>query len=138
MFPETTAAISKSDSKKAQPRIMVVDDDPDITMIVKRALNIAGYTEVIAFNNPIEVLANFEIGKYDLIVLDIQMPQMSGYDLYRQIRTIDGKVKVCFISAYEYYQEEFIKQFPNDVMGCFVKKPITMAGLIAKIKERLG
>jgi len=66
---------------------------------------------VDVFNNPLESLSSYKAGAYDLLLLDIKMPQMSGFELYDKIKNIDEKVKVCFITAFEEYYDEFKKKF---------------------------
>ena len=75
--------------------------------------------------------------KYDLLILDIKMPDMNGFELYEQIKKIDNKVKVCFLTAYgEGYTEEFKKMFPSSSLGVsFIRKPIRVDDLVKKVKE---
>jgi len=74
---------------------------------------------------------------YDLLLLDVRMPKMNGFDLYREMMKIN-EVKVCFITAYEVYYEELKKDFPSINIGCFIKKPIQIPDLIRRIKVELG
>ena len=117
---------------------MIVDDEVDILLTLRLILEKFGFQNVDTFSSPLEALANFKKGKYDLVVLDIRMPEMSGYDLYREIRRLDTAVVVCFVSAFEDYFQEFSKLFPGDKNGCFMRKPVSMTELLQKIKERLG
>jgi DNA-binding response OmpR family regulator len=109
--------------------------------------------KVRAFTDPLEALSNFkekmqEKNKnnksskdslfYDLLLLDVRMPKMNGFDLYREMMKINDKVKVCFITAYEVYYEELKKDFPSINIGCFIKKPIQIPDLIRRIKVELG
>ena len=89
-------------------------------------------------NNPISAITNFEKGTYDLLLLDINMPQMPGFELYNKIRQIDGEVKVCFVTAFEEYYSEFKTEFPylNELEWC-IKKPVGMDKLIQAVKSRL-
>ena len=123
---------------RQQPAVMIVDDEVDILITLRMILNKSGFPNVDIFSNPLEALANFNEGKYDLVVLDIRMPEMSGYDLYRELREKDRQVVVCFVSAFEDYFQEFGKLFPDDRNGCFMRKPVTMTELLQKIKERLS
>lgn len=70
----------------------------DITLLYKTGLEKNGFL-VDAFNDPFEALFSFKAGKYDLLLLNIKMPKMNGFELYREIQKIDDKVKVCFITA---------------------------------------
>ena len=62
---------------------------------------------VTTFNDPVEALSRFKPGLYDLMIIDIRMPGMNGFQLYHKIRHIDHKVKVCFLTAFEEARGEF-------------------------------
>ena len=81
-------------------RILIVDDEADITLSFSLALEDSGLFEVDTYNDPLVALSNYRPNSYDLLLLDIRMPVMNGLELYCQINKIDNKVKVCFISAY--------------------------------------
>ena len=81
-------------------RVMIVDDEQDITTIFKIGLENNQFI-VTTFNDPVEALSRFKPGLYDLMILDIRMPGMNGFQLYHKIRHIDDKVKVCFLTAFE-------------------------------------
>jgi two-component SAPR family response regulator len=118
-------------------RILIVDDDIDIARFFKLALERAGFITEVSIN-PISALTNFRQGIYDLLLLDINMPQMTGFELYNKIRQIDGEVKVCFITAFEEYYREFKTEFPHlNELECYIKKPVGMDNLIQAVKSRL-
>lgn len=117
-------------------RILLVDDERDINTVVKKGLERVGF-KVRAFNNPLDALSNFEAGSYDVALLDIRMPSMNGFELYKKLREIDSKIKVCFITAFEMYEEEFKKLFPSYQVRCFIKKPIKLTDLIVEIEKIL-
>jgi DNA-binding response OmpR family regulator len=79
-------------------RILLVDDDPDITSLFGIGLEDDGF-EVYTYNDPLDVLANFKPGFYDLLLVDINMPKMNGFELCTKILEIDLNVKICFITA---------------------------------------
>jgi DNA-binding response OmpR family regulator len=83
-------------------RVLIVDDEPDVNLAVKIALEENGF-QVNTFTDPFLALESFrkEAGMYDLLMLDIKMPDMNGFELYKQIKKIDDKVKVCFLTADE-------------------------------------
>ena len=83
-----------------------MDDEPDITGSFSLALEDTGLFEVDTYNDPVEALSNFKSNSYDLVLLDIKMPNMSGFELCDRIKKLDGKVKVCFISAFDPYSDE--------------------------------
>jgi two-component system, OmpR family, response regulator ChvI len=117
-------------------RILLVDDEPDINTVVKKGLERVGF-KVRTFNNPLDALSNFEAGSYDVALLDIRMPSMNGFELYKKLREIDSKIKVCFVTAFEMYEEEFKKLFPSYEVRCFIKKPIKLTDLIVEIEKIL-
>src|ERR671938_1128506 len=123
----------ESDEKK---RILLVDDEHDIALAFKISLENNGFT-VDAFNDPQEALSNFEAGLYDLLLIDIKMPKMNGFELYREIEKIDSKPKVCFITAFEVYYKSLRELFPTMKVDCFIKKPITTDDLVQRIKSEL-
>ena len=78
--------------------ILIVDDEPDITTVLKMTLEDAGF-ETESFNDPVLALDNFRKGSYSLLLLDINMPKMNGFELYTKIKKIDNKVRVCFFDC---------------------------------------
>ena len=122
--------------KPPKGRILLVDDERDINTVVKKGLERVGF-KVRAFNNPLDALSKFEAGSYDVALLDIRMPSMNGFELYKKLREIDSKIKVCFITAFEMYEEEFKKLFPSYEVRCFIKKPIKLTDLIVEIEKIL-
>ena len=119
------------------PRILVVDDEPDIATVIQRALETSGF-QVDAFNKPEEALSNFKAGTYDMLITDIRMPVMNGFELYRQVKKIDDNIKVAFMTAFEVHQDEFRKMFPSTEVRCFIKKPVHMSDLAGRVKEELA
>jgi CheY-like chemotaxis protein len=129
-------------------RILVVDDEPDITLIFAMGLEDNGFT-VDAFNDPIQALSSFKSDLYDLALLDYKMPNMNGFELYREIRKIDHNVKVCFVTAFELYYEELKNKFQTsssitssehkrEDVKCFIPKPVDIDDLVVRIKEELN
>jgi DNA-binding response OmpR family regulator len=120
---------------KGRNRILLVDDEPDNNRIFTITLRDAGF-EVDAFMDPRMALSEFKPNYYDLLILDMRMQYMSGDQLYREIRKIDDKPKVCVLSAYgsEDHKTRFSKiTSSNDI--CYIRKPISLDELVAKINE---
>ena len=113
-------------------RIAVVDDEHDITIILKKALEHHDFA-VDTFNDPQAVLATFKPSYYDLMIIDIRMPRMNGFDLYRELKKRDSGVRVCFLTAFEIYYEEFNKLFPTIDVKSFIRKPISISNLVNQI-----
>ena len=117
-------------------RILLVDDEQDITYSFGIALEDKGFV-VDTFNDPQEALSNFKAGLYDLLLLDIKMPKMNGFELCQEIEKIDSKAKVCFITAFEVYYKSLRELFPNMKVDCFIKKPITTNDLVERLTSEL-
>ena len=118
-------------------RVLLVDDEPDLNLAVKIVLEENGF-QVDTFTDPLLSLENFrkEAGMYDLLMLDIKMPNMSGFELYKQIKKIDDKVKVCFLTAGEMDYEQFRKElFPALDKNCYIQKPIDTEMLIRRLNR---
>jgi DNA-binding response OmpR family regulator len=117
-------------------RIAVVDDEPDITNVLKKTLERHGFT-VDTFNDPQAVLASFQPMYYDLMIIDIRMPKINGFDLYRQLKKRDTGVKVCFLTAFQIYYEEFRKMFPTIDVKAFIRKPVSISNLVDQINAAI-
>ena len=121
----------------ALKRILVVDDEPDISSSIKRGLERNGF-QVDAYSDPEEALAEFKPGMYDLLLVDIRMPKLNGFELYREIKKKNDQSKICFFTAFEVYYEEFKKVFPTLDVKCFIRKPITISDLVTHINTELN
>jgi two-component system, OmpR family, response regulator ChvI len=127
---------SSSYSCGSDKRIFLVDDESDQTLSFKIGLENSGF-KVDAFNDPIEALSNFKTGTYDLLLLDVRMPKMNGFQLYEELEKIDDKAKVCFITAFEVYYRSLREVFPDIKIDCFIKKPIDTEELVKKVRYEL-
>jgi DNA-binding response OmpR family regulator len=119
-------------------KILVVDDDPDITTTFHFALEDTGLFEVETYNDSVEALSNFKPYLYDFILLDIKMPKMSGFELCDKIKKLDNKVKICFISAFDPYSNELKEEFISLKIECFIPKPIQIKELVERIQVELS
>jgi CheY-like chemotaxis protein len=121
-------------------RIMLVDDEADILWLFKMILESDARLKVDSFADPIVALENFRPGLYDLLLIDIAMPKMNGFELYDKIRELDKKVKISFVTASEMFYEEIRKEaFPEfDTTICFIRKPIANPDLIKQVKQVLN
>ena len=117
-------------------RIAVVDDEVDITAVLKKGLEHHGFA-VDIFNDPQAALASFKPGVYDLMIIDIRMPKLNGFDLYRELRKKDSGVKVCFLTAFEIYYEEFRKMLPNVDVRAFIRKPVSISSLVSQVNATI-
>ena len=123
----------KEGSSPYHYRILVVDDEPDILLTFKIVLEENGF-KTDAFNDPILALRNFTAGSYDLAIVDIRMPRITGLGLYEELRKIDNKVRICFLSAISNYQE-FSKYFPTINESQVIIKPVNNQTLIESINK---
>ena len=118
---------------------MLVDDEKDILSTVKRGLESNNTFKVDTFPSGEAALQAFEShpeNYYDLVITDIRMPKMNGFELYKQIKTIDNKVKVCFLTAGEMYYGVYSDVFSGK--NQFIRKPIENKDLIKRVNEIMG
>jgi len=117
-------------------KILLVDDEPDVIYTIKNILEDNGF-QVDTFNDPTTALKSYKSNYYDLVILDIKMPKMDGFELYNKIREKDSQVKICFLTASEMYYEKFRKARSEigKIIGedCFIQKPIKNEDLIKKL-----
>lgn len=115
---------------------MVVDDELDTAFSLKMHLDDSDY-RVDIYTDPVEALSMFRPHYYDLILLDVRMPFMNGFQLYEKLKQIDNSCKVCFITAFEAYYQSLKEFFPNLDVTCFIQKPVTKEKLLASVTEQL-
>src|SRR5919198_5365856 len=118
-------------------RILVVDDEVDITLSLKTVLE-GDQFQVDSFNDPVSAFNSFKVGLYELVILDIKMPKMNGFQLYREIKNIDNKVKVCFLTALSemHDYEEFKRDvYPKAGERYFIQKPVENQTLLKQLNE---
>jgi DNA-binding response OmpR family regulator len=125
-------------------RILIVDDDPDITLTFKKAfeeVNRIGSDKISfhvnTYNDPITAISEFKADFYDLLLIDIDMPKMNGFDFCIKILEIDLNPKVCFIVSAPINQEALRDQYPSLSIGCFIETPVTIDNLIKRVKAEL-
>jgi CheY-like chemotaxis protein len=133
--------MSSNKKRKNNNRILLVDDEPDISLLFKTVLKDKGF-EVDSFEDPQVALSHLKPDFYDLVVLDIKMPDMNGFQLYREIKKIDSKLKVCFLTASEMFYEEYRRKqedIASDVTAVdkdlFLLKPVSNQDLLQKISK---
>jgi two-component system, OmpR family, response regulator ChvI len=124
-------------SQNSKRKILAVDDTPDITLTVKMGLEASGSFEVHTFNDPEVALSNFKPGMYDLALLDMRMPKMYGHELYDEMKKIDGRLKVCFMTATYQNYEALRAAFPTTEIECYIQKPVEIKDLVRRINAEL-
>ena len=126
-------------------RVLIVDYEPDVTLTFKVGLEKYCYLnnddkrrfEVHAYNNPLEALSEFKPNFYDLMLVDVYMPNMNGFQLCEKIVELDVNIRVCFMSAAEVNIEALRELYPKVSFGCFVKKPVDIKCLAERLLEEL-
>jgi DNA-binding NtrC family response regulator len=126
-------------SQGTKGRILVVDDEPDITLTLEAGLEIVGLFDVDKFNDPESALKSFKPDYYSLVLIDILMPKMDGFQLYESLKKIDPDVKACFLTASEMYYGVH-----RGVEHCalnkdvFLQKPISNEDLIKEVNKKIN
>ena len=119
-------------------KILLVDDEPDITLPFSIVLEDNAFV-VNTFNDPLLALSSFKQGLYALALIDMKMSKMDGFELYREIRKLDDKGKVCFMTAFDIQKEEIKAALPtlNEEKPIIFRKPIKLEDLVAGVKAKL-
>jgi YesN/AraC family two-component response regulator len=133
--------VNLSKTTNIPPRIMVVDDERDILSIVKRGLESKNRFQVEIFIDAESALASLKENSndyYDLVLTDIRMPKINGFELYRRIKESNPSMKIVFITAFEINKEEFSKVIPSLDVVDFISKPVSMSTLISKLNSILN
>ncbi len=149
---------SSADTDEIIKRILIMDDNPDITLTFKKVLqapqiddltgerhleaNIAKGKkkisfEVITYNDPFLALSEFKPNFYHLMLVDINMPKINGFEFSAKILERDANPRICFMSSGQINQEALKEVYPTLSTGCFIKKPIMGRDLIRRIKMEL-
>ena len=132
------------DKQRFWKRILIVDDDADLTMTFRAVIedsnndvDINKRIEVFTSNDPVASLSEFKPNFYDLLLVDINMPRMNGFELCEKILAIDINVKVCFMSSGEKNCEALREIYPAISVVCFIRKPVTIDYLVKRIVSEL-
>ena len=124
---------------KMNKKILIIDDEPDVILTLRMALEQNGF-RTDSCSDPTLVYEKFRDGLYDLVLLDIKMPIVNGFHLYQKIKRTDTGVKICFLTASEFYHEEIRKEggYAGFNKELFLRKPIEIAALINNINILLN
>ena len=132
------------DIQRFWKRILIVADDPDVTVTFKVGIKDSNNSaevnkriDVHTSNDPVIVLSEFKPNFYDLLLVDINMPHMNGFELCEKILGIDINVKVCFMSSGEINREALREIYPTRQEGCFIRKPVSIDYLLKRIRSEL-
>jgi two-component system, cell cycle response regulator len=121
-------------SESASARILIVDDQPSNVRLLEHTLKRGGYVEVSSTMDPAEVVALHAQKTFDLILLDLQMPNVNGFEVMKRLRALDGAHAIILvISADPSQKEAALAGGANS----FMKKPFVLADVVARVEELL-
>ncbi|HET9357159.1 MAG TPA: response regulator [Nitrososphaeraceae archaeon] len=122
--------VGKNASKTDTGSILVLDDDFDINNMLKMALQKHGYN-VFGFTDPLLALEHFRINHstYSLVISDLRMPVMNGFEFIKQVKKMNPKIKVLLMTAFEINEMEFTTILPKPKVDGFIQKPISIRKL---------
>ena len=126
-----------SSEPQQHKRILVVDDNPDIVFTLRVGLESDPTMQVFGFDNPVTALVEFKPNFYDLLLIDVNMPLLDGFQLAQNLVRRDLNVRVCFMTAGEINMDAAREVHPLKSIGCFIKKPIATEQLIRRIRAEL-
>ena len=123
-------------NNQRKKKILFVNDDADTTAVMKVGLNRHGF-DVDTYVDSKLALQNFKAGEYDLLLLDVLMKGIDGFELYDKMRKIDENIQICFISASNMFYEKYKRSYPGIQKECFIQKPIKIKELANTIESIL-
>ena len=137
VFSEEKESNQQKVQANKRKRILLVDDEYDVNLAMKVVLDENGF-KVDSYTDPSEALENFTPGLYDLVILDVKMPEMDGFNLYEKIRKLDDNVNICFLTASDDVHYEILKKhYPHINENCVIHKPVDNESLLRQIKSVL-
>jgi CheY-like chemotaxis protein len=138
------SAVVIKDQQRLWKRILIVDDDADVTTTFRAVIedsnndvDVNKRIEVFTSNDPVASLSEFRPNFYDLLLVDINMPYMNGFELCEKILAIDINVRFCFMSNGEINREALREIYPTRQEGCFIRKPVSIDFLVKRIRSEL-
>lgn len=118
-------------------KILIVDDNSDIAFTLCLELESDPIMQVYSYDNPVTALLDFKPNFYDLLLIDINMPLMDGFQLAHKLLQRDINVRVCFMTSGEINMATAREVHPLKSIGCFIKKPITAEQLLRRIRAEV-
>jgi len=121
-----------------QKSILIIDDEQDMTISLSKALELNGF-KTDSYTDAVLAYKSFREGLYDLVLLYIKMPIIDGFLLYQKIRKTDSRIKICFLTATEFFREHIREEhgFGGFKQESFLRKPIEIEDLVHTIKKLL-
>jgi CheY-like chemotaxis protein len=136
--------IEEKSTVKKTKTILVIDDDKDITLTVRSSFESENdrstngiFFQVHTHNFPLLALSEFKPNFYDLLLIDVEMPKMNGFELCTKVLELDPNPKICFMSVADVNYEALREIYPSISFGCFIKKPVSLDYLIKKVRAEL-
>jgi CheY-like chemotaxis protein len=149
---EESVAKGEKQEKRTNKRILIVDDEPDIAFTHRTVLEENGFKEVDVLNEPLLALQNFKSRVYSLLITDVAMPRMDGFQLYKEIKKIDDRIKVVFVTASEVNYQALRELLPVDEVKAailrdnregeeerinLIRKPVEIKEFIQRVNKEL-
>jgi CheY-like chemotaxis protein len=118
-------------------KVMVLDDDSDLATLVKQILQKDGFNNVFSFTDPLLALEHFRINHkdYSLIISDIRMPVMNGFQFVSEARKINPKIKILLMTAFEINDKEFAQALPKPKIDGLIRKPATSKQILSIVSS---
>ena len=114
-----------------------MDDNSDVAFSLRLELESDKMMQIFSYDNPVQALVDFKPNFYDLLLVDINMPLMDGFELCKKLLEKDINIRVCFMTAGEINMEAVKEVHPLKSIGCFIKKPISTDALVKRIRAEL-
>jgi DNA-binding response OmpR family regulator len=137
--PEEQKSVRKKVGRSKTGSILILDDEFDLSMLVKQILRKDNFKNVFAFTDPLLALEHFKINHkdYSLIISDIRMPIMNGFEFVREARKINPKVKILLMTAFEIDDKEFARVLPNPKIDGLIRKPTSAKQILKTVSSIL-
>ena len=122
-----------------EPKVLVLDDDFDLATLVKKILQKDGFKNVFAFTDPLLALEHFKINHndYSLIISDIRMPVMNGFQFVREARKLNPKIKILLMTAFEIDDKEFARVLPKPKIDGLIRKPASSKQILSIVSSAI-
>ena len=126
--------------RQYEPKVLVLDDDFDLATLVKQILQKDVFKNVFAFTDPLLALEHFRINHkdYSIIISDIRMPTMNGFEFVREARKINPKVKILLMTAFEIDDKEFARVLPKPKIDGLIRKPASSEQILNTVSSIIG
>jgi CheY-like chemotaxis protein len=126
--------------RQYESKVLVLDDDFDLATLVKQILQKDVFKNVFAFTDPLLALEHFRINHkdYSIIISDIRMPTMNGFEFVREARKINPKVKILLMTAFEIDDKEFARVLPKPKIDGLIRKPASSKQILNTVSSIIG